>query len=87
MIKIKIDLHDEYIFVLCRSISNFTFDDLDIRFPKTEFYNNFEIFEIEYLQNCLKENFNREELKQEKLKILLSFYKKNLINYDRKSRK
>ncbi len=70
---IKIDLYDEDISDLCLSISKFTYDDLNIRFPKTKFYNNIQIFEIEYLQNGLKENFNRKELEQEKLKNITQF--------------
>ena len=71
--KINFDSDYEDIIDLCVSISKFTYDDLNIRFPRTDFYNNFEIFEVKYLESCLKKGLNRKEFEQEKLKNITYF--------------
>ena len=56
---------EESIFEILISISKFCFDDIELRFPNTNFFNNFRIFDIGYLTDALKEK--RKEFEQEKL--------------------
>ena len=62
---------EESIFELCISISKFTFDDIESRFPSTDFFNNFKIFDIAYLTNALI--VKNKEFEQDKLSEIAKF--------------